>query len=55
MKKNFLPPSYWRYKKGPDLNLVPQSTICSYDPDNINFSIRFRNPLTGSGRFSDFG
>ena len=37
MKKNFLPPSYWRYKKGPDLNLAPQSTIYSYGPDNINF------------------
>ena len=37
MKKNFLPPSYWRYKKGPDLNLAPQSTIYSYGPDNVNF------------------
>lgn len=37
MKKNFLPPSYWRYKKGPNLNLAPQPTIYSYGPDNVNF------------------
>ena len=31
-KQTFIPRSYLQYKKGPDLNLAPQSSICSYAP-----------------------
>ena len=29
---SFIPRSFLQYKKGPNLNLIPQSTICSYTP-----------------------
>ena len=35
---SFIPRSYLRHEKGPDLNLAPQSTIYSYTPDHISTS-----------------
>ena len=38
--KNIRPRLCLRYKKGPDLNLVTQSTICSYAPAKYGIEIQ---------------